>query len=161
MRLLAKIPVLTSSSDPDILWPPIKRLVETQERPASIRPDELSLFDELCRNKVGATWMPTVLTNLKLSICLIVNTGTSCHRACASTENDIRSQYFWGTMKSEIRTIMRSCVQFLSKTGGERVQSPYGTAVYGLSENDLLQFDYIDLGPREDGENYFLEPVVL
>ena len=44
----------------------------------------------------------------------------------------------------------------LSTQGGEKVPRPFGPAVHGTAPNDLVQFDYIEIGPSNTGEKYVL-----
>lgn len=59
-------------------------------------------------------------------------------------------------MSSYIRTFGHTCIHFLSVVGGGKVPRLLGPAVYGTKPNDVLQFDYIALGPSRTGEKNFL-----
>lgn len=52
--------------------------------------------------------------------------------------------------------IVRACIHCISNTGGKKTPRPLGPALHGTSVNFLLQFDYIDVGPGNDGSSYIL-----
>lgn len=49
-----------------------------------------------------------------------------------------------------------TCIHCISTTGGEKIPRPFGPALHGSKTNDLLQFDYIDLGKAISGPKYVL-----
>jgi len=67
-----------------------------------------------------------------------------------------RSCYLWSTMTSDVRSFVRACIHCLSTTGGGKIPRPFGPSAHGTKANDLLQFDYIELGPSTNGEKYVL-----
>lgn len=54
------------------------------------------------------------------------------------------------------RQFLCACLHTLSLNswGGEKMPPPFGPAVHGTRPNDLLQFDYIDLGDSKNGDKY-------
>lgn len=50
----------------------------------------------------------------------------------------------------------RACIHRLSTVEGEKIPRPFGPSIHGTKENDLLQFDYIDLGTGIIGNKYVL-----
>lgn len=59
-------------------------------------------------------------------------------------------------MTTDVRNFIRSCIRCLSTVGGGNTPRPFGPAVHGTKANDLLQFDYIEIGPSDTGEKYVL-----
>ena len=59
-------------------------------------------------------------------------------------------------MAIDVRTFVRGCIHCRSTIGGKNIPRPFGPAHFGTKPNDLLQFDYLDLGPSQSGEKYFL-----
>lgn len=57
-------------------------------------------------------------------------------------------------MSIDIRTFARDCLHFLSKIRRGRVPRPFDPSLFVSETNDLLQFDYIELGPSSDGAKY-------
>lgn len=59
-------------------------------------------------------------------------------------------------MMEDVRTFVRACIHCLSILGGEKIPRPFGPTVHGKKPNDLLQFNYIDLGPSNSCDKYVL-----
>lgn len=59
-------------------------------------------------------------------------------------------------MPGDVKTFVCACIHFLSTIGGEKIPRPFGPAVHGTKPNDLVQFDYIRLGPSKSGDKYVL-----
>lgn len=93
---------------------------------------------------------------MQLRLCIIAHADSSGHRGSGSTEQALRSIFNWSTLTEDVRDFIRACIHCLSTSGGEKVPRPFGPAVHGTGPNDLLQFDYIDLGPSISGDNYVL-----
>jgi transposase InsO family protein len=156
IRRLIRIPELPSSSDPDFEWPSLDSLADAQQTYAAIRPPGLSQSHAVLRNPEGAIWIPDPASDLQLRLCVIAHTGPSGHRGQAVTESALRQHYYWSTMSADVRSFVRACIHCLSTVGGGKIPRPYGPSVHGTSPNDLLQFDYIEIGPGHKGEKYVL-----
>ena len=59
-------------------------------------------------------------------------------------------------MKDNVALFVSSCIHCLLTVGGERTPRPFGPSVFGTHPNDLLQFDYIELGKSTMGDQYVL-----
>lgn len=53
-------------------------------------------------------------------------------------------------------TFFKECTHCISTFGGRKVPRPFGPAVYGTEANDLLQFEYIEIGPSGTDQKYIL-----
>jgi transposase InsO family protein len=156
VRRLVQIPTLPSSSAPDFEWPTSAALLDVQNRHRHERPPHLVLVDGLWCTPGGAKWIPDEASDMQLRLCVIAHTGPSGHRAIAATLNALRSCFHWSTMTSDVQAFVRACIHCLSTVGGGKVPRPFGPAVHGTKPNDLLQFDYIELGPSQAGDKYVL-----
>lgn len=59
-------------------------------------------------------------------------------------------------MSEDVDMFVSSCIHCLSTKGGGKVPHPLGQALLGTKPNELVQFDYIELGASRTGENYVL-----
>lgn len=156
LRRLIRIPELPSSSATDFDWPTSTEVADEQSKAEDEQPPDLELSDGLWRNPSGSVWIPDRCSDLQIRLCIIAHTGPAGHRGRDATERVMRKYYFWSTMTTDIRTFVQACIHCLSTIGGGKVPRPFGPAVHGTSPNDLLQFDYIELGPTPDGTKYVL-----
>lgn len=53
-------------------------------------------------------------------------------------------------------TFIHTCIHCLSTSGGEKTAHPFGQFVHGTKPNDLLQFDYLEIGSSSENEKYVL-----
>jgi len=156
VQRLINIPVLTSATADDFQWPSGKEIRATQEEFELGRPTELHRKNGLYRYKDGAIWIPNEAVDLQLRICIIGHTSTAGHRGTNGTESAIREVYHWTTLRDDVRDFVRSCIHCVSTTGGDKVPRPFGPAFHGTSANDLLQFDFLEIGPSTAGSKYIL-----
>ena len=156
LQRLFRIPVLPFSSEEDFEWPSRESISISQKHADSERPPNLDLVEGLWCNPMGAVWIPDEDSDLQLRLCIIAHTGPSGHRGRDSTLRVLQKSYFWSTISTDVWTFVRACLHCLSTTGGGQVRRPFGPSVFGSEANDLLQFDYIELGPSSEGAKYVL-----
>lgn len=89
-------------------------------------------------------------------MCIIAHACLCGDRGSTSTSSKLRKKFSWLTLSTDVRTFVCSCIQCLWTTKGERVTSPFGSAVYGRSPNALLQFDYTEVAPSASDDKYVL-----
>lgn len=156
LRRIIKIPVLASSSNAEFDWPSQNAVINVQSEYIDHIPDNMHQDGDLWKNTAGAVWIPEQAEELQLRICIAAHTGTGGHRGQEATEIAIRRCYFWPTLTVDVRLFVKACIHCISTTGGEKVPRPFGPALHGNAANDLLQFDYIEMGPGRNGEKYIL-----
>ena len=156
VRRLVHIPELPSSSAEDFEWNTATVISTSQQTAASEMPPNLVPVEGLWQNPNGAIWIPDSDPDLQLRLCVIAHTGPSGHRGQSATETALRKRFFWSTMTTDVRSFVRACIHCLSTVGGRKVPRPFVPAVHGTKPNDLLLFDYIDLGPSTVGDRYVL-----
>lgn len=71
-------------------------------------------------------------------------------------ERSVREPFYWSTLQADTQAFVRACIHCISTVRREKIPRPFGPAVHGTKPNDLLQLDYIELGPTERGHNYVL-----
>ena len=156
VRRLVKIPVLPSSCADDFVWPEAQEISSTQSANNHCRPPGLHKEEGLWKFKDGAVWIPPASEALQLRLAIIAHTGPAGHRGRRSTARTLKQHFFWHTQKKDIENFVQSCIHCISTTGGEKVPRPLGPAVHGTAPNDLLQFDYIEIGPSRNADKYIL-----
>ena len=156
IRRIISIPPLSSAADESFDWPNEHNIAEAQSTYADKRPSKLLLQDNIWRNMEGAVWIPDEADDLQLRLCIIAHTSASGHRGADATERSLRKQFFWTSLTADVHNFVRSCIHCLSTTGGQKIPRPFGPAVHGTRPNELLQFDYIEIGPANNGEKYIL-----
>ena len=156
IRRLVHIPELPSSSSDNFDWPNAEEVLKAQQKFLEKRPSGLTKRNNLWVNENVSIWIPDESDELQLRLCIIAHTGPSGHRGCSSTLSTLSSAYHWSTIKADVKTFVQACIHCLSTVGGEKIPRPYGPAVHGTSPNDLLQFDYIEIAPGEEGDKYIL-----
>lgn len=58
--------------------------------------------------------------------------------------------------EEDVRLFVSQCIHCHWKSQGVTVRSPFGPSMFGTMQNDLIQFDYIDLGFNCTGKRYIL-----
>ena len=156
VRRLIHIPELPSACDDDFQWPQPSEIATTQAESSTSRPAGLTSSDGLWKYPDDTIWIPDAASDLQLRLCIIAHTGAAGHRGRDATERALKSVFKWSTLAEDVRAFVRACIQCLSTLGGEKIPRPFGPSVRGTSPNDLLQFDYIELGPSLNGDKYVL-----
>lgn len=112
---------------------------------ASCRPrqtDHLWTFKD-----TSAVWIPDAADDLHLRLCIIAHTGLSGHHDSHSTEEVLSQSFSWSALSADVHSFVCACIYCLSTVRGKKIPRPFGPAFHGKRANDLLQFDYIELGP--------------
>ncbi|CDF38803.1 unnamed protein product [Chondrus crispus] len=156
IRRLVRIPALPSASADDFEWPSSRDIAKAQNETALPRPKNLQKSNGLWLTSTGAIWIPDDSTDLQLRLCVIAHTNAAGHRGSRTTEHVMCKAYHWSTQSADIGEFVKACIHCLSTTGGGKMPRRFGPAFHGTHRNDLLQFDYIDLGTGSDGANYVL-----
>lgn len=158
VRRLLFIPPLLSSADADFVWPQPEELQRLQSAATNTRPNSAVLDDAdgLWKHPSGAIWVPDDAADLQLRLCVIAHTSAAGHRGQDATSTALKQKFSWRTLSADVKSFTRSCLHCLSTTGGTMVPRPFGPAVHGVKPNDLLQFDYLELGAGSTGQKYVL-----
>jgi len=156
VRRIINIPLLPSAAADDFIWPNGPEIADEQEKYSSTRPKKLVMVDGLLAYPTGAVWIPSKSADLQLRICIIGHTSAAGHRGSDATEAAIRKNFLWDTLSEDVSRFVKGCIHCISTTGGKRVPRPFGPSVHGTAPNDLLQFDFLEIGPGADGIKYIL-----
>ncbi len=112
--------------------------------------------EDLICNAKKAVWIPEEEGMLQLRICIIAHTTATGHRGEKSAVMAVSKEFLWSTLKEDVKTFCRTCIHCLAIKGGVRVPPRYGPAFHGTKANDLLQFDYLEMGPSFTGAKNLL-----
>ena len=119
LRRRVRISVLPSSSEEDFEWPSREFNSISQKHADSERPPNLDLVEGLWCNPMGAVSIPDEDSDPQLRLCIIAHTGPSGHRVGDSTPRVLRKSYFWSTISTDVRTLVRGCLHCLRTFGRE------------------------------------------
>ena len=156
VRRLIEIPPLVSASDEDFVWPTEVEISQVQEAHRAQAPLHLNDENGLLRDQTGAIWIPPTAGDIQLRLCIIAHTSAAGHRGIKSTKSELKKIFFWDTLSEDVDTFVAQCIHCLSTTRGVRVPRPFGPAVHGTRPNELIQFDYLEIGPSAIGSKYLL-----
>ena len=152
IRRLVTVPQLPSTSENEFEWPTSEEILKVQS--ASSRPLHLKHTDGLWLTSSGQTWIPDNADELQLRLCIIAHTGAPGHRGIEAKTKSLADKFYWTTLSNDVQLFFKSCIHCLSPTGGTKIPRPFGPSFYGTFPNELLQFDYIDLGPSSTSDKY-------
>jgi Integrase zinc binding domain len=82
--------------------------------------------------------------------------GLGGHRGIQATTDTIASMFYWNTITQDIKTFCNKCLHCVSTIGGERIPRPLGEAIHANNPNEVLNFDYLYMGPSDTRDKYLL-----
>jgi hypothetical protein len=156
---------LSPALDSDFDWPSpteIRRLHDASLTPAVSASEtekelKISLGSEgLYKGPSNAVWIPSEASDMQLRICIVAHTGIGGHRGFKATLDTIQSKFSWHTMTADIKSFCNSCLHCCSTIGGDRTPRPKGEAIHATLPNEVINFDFLFLGPSKTGEKYLL-----
>lgn len=155
IRRLVSIPPLPTTFT-DFIWPTTDSISASQRAHPPPPPGFIFQNGLYRRPNDGPIWIPDEDAILQLRLSIIAHTGAAGHRGRDATEQALANRFQWSTLPEDIALFTKSCIHCLSTTGGETVPRPFGPALHGTKPNDLVQFDYIELGKSCTDEKYVL-----
>lgn len=102
----------------------------------------------------GPVWIPDQYDELQLRLCIIAHNGAAGHRGVEFTKNTLSHEFHWRTLDDDVQLFVFACIHCLLTTGGGKIPGPFCPSVHGTCPNELLQFDYLELGLSRTGEKY-------
>lgn len=154
IRRLISIPPLPSAEADEFEWPTAASIAASQKQHTP--PHGLVNKEGLLHTTDGKIWIPDEDGDLQLRLCIIGHTTAAGHRGTNTTIAAIGERFHWTSLKDDVSLFVSSCIHCLSTAGGERTPRPFGPSTFGTHPNDLLQFDYIDMGKSTTGDKYIL-----
>lgn len=129
---------LPSPHGKDFLWPNTTEIAKEQASHNYELPNNLGIENELWVKNPGSIWIPDNLTDLQLCLCALARTDPSGNLYVNSSESNIRKQYVWPTISSDIKAFIAACINCLLTIEGEKLPRPFGPAVHGKNQMNLF-----------------------
>lgn len=97
--------------------------------------------------KVGnPIWIPEEADNLQLRLLITAHCGTSGHRGAESTEEVLKEQFTWDSIKEDTRDLVLGCINCLMSKTGHKIPRPMSETVHAEKPNDVLHFYFLYMG---------------
>lgn len=93
---------------------------------------------------------------MQLRVCVTAHCGQGGHRGYSATQKIIVEQVFWLTMDADIAAFCQHCLLCKISSGNERSLVPFAPILQANEPNAAIHFDFLYIGPSEQGENYVL-----
>ena len=149
-------PAYPSPTSAESEWPCAATLKSEQKLHVDFIPSNARLEDGLWRMPAKRIWVPSQAHHLQLTIMLVGHAGASGHRGVYATRAMVSEFYWWETLETDVKEFCQSCLLCLCTLGGKRVARPLGSALHATLPNQVLHFDFLYLGPSDDGFVYIL-----
>ena len=116
----------------------LKYLSDSSEPLTIVRLD--CLYSQV--NNSPRCWIPMKDEELRICLCILAHCGIAGHRSREQTEDNL-ADYFWSTMKEDLKEFCHTCLQCNQVKGGRTIPRPYGQVVTGTYRNECITFDYL------------------
>lgn len=93
---------------------------------------------------------------MQLRLCITAHTSAAGHCKGLSTEQAQSPAFIWSVLPDDVRLLVSHCIHCLSTKVEKMILRSYCPASRRTESNDLLQFDYIELGPGSIVDKYIL-----
>jgi transposase InsO family protein len=124
--------------------PSVMEILEQQhlEFSVSSRPLGLSIDDSgAARTASGQLFVPN-RQYLRLRLCIVAHQGGAGHRGFATTLQSLRRFVWWPTMRVDVASFCKDCLQCLCTRGGHIIPRPLRSMVRASAPNELIHFDF-------------------
>jgi hypothetical protein len=140
---------------------PVAAEVLRLQKAASRNPDLKELpptkkcANGLLINDQGKIWIPANAVSMQVRLCVIAHCGRGGHRGHQVTLTAIQYQYYWKGMSTDVKAFVSSCCHCIASAPGETIPRPLGEALHATTPNEVIQFDYLYMGPSTDDESMY------
>jgi hypothetical protein len=139
-----------SVTHPEFTWPSLEFIQEqydlsTLPIPANLTIQETGIY--LTTDK--QIWIPDDARRLQLCICIVAHCSGAGHSRLEVTLNAIRTQFYWSDLKRVVTTFCVTCHQCQLFNTKKMVKRPFGETLKATRPNEILQFDYLYISPKE------------
>ena len=140
----------------DLVFPTLKEIIEIQNQNTSEctgssftvgNTDFVSNSSGLYANCDGAVWIPDGATTLQLRILIVAHCGSAGHRDVSAMLAALSPRFFWSGMRADVAEFVRLCLHCIPGKAGDVVPRPFGATVTPHEANEILDFDYLYIGP--------------
>ena len=141
----------------NFVWPTTQEVQQVQQEHAASRPSDTSEdTNGLWSNSANQIWIPEEAANLQLRLCVVAHFGVGGHRGIKPTHDALSSRFYWQQLRQDVEFFIQRCLHCCSTTGGLPAPRPLGEALHAEKPNELLHWDFLYMGPSEQGEENVL-----
>ena len=101
-------------------------------------------------------WISFDIHELQLRCLSLRSSSVTCQRGSIVTESIVKEQFAWRNMKRAAFEFVTQCLYFLTAWSGDKVLLPLAATLDGSRPNELVDFDYLKMGPSTEGYQYIL-----
>ena len=145
----------------DFIWPDILEIKNLQSKitKKEIRNSKLirKLFESdyiYMTEKENRIYIPND-ENLKAMLCVIAHTGLSGHRGIQTTMNNL-NKFYWPNMINDVKKFCTNCLHCAVADPRQIIPRPFGQQMHAKTRNEILHYDFIQIGPSYNGFIYLL-----
>ena len=144
----------------EFIWPDLQQIRRLQE---SVTEEEKSKYNlspviiqdnVLLVTKSGKIFIPD-LENIRTRLCVIAHCGLSGHRGIKTTFHNLK-KFYWPEMLPNVKTFCRQCLHCEVADSRKIIPRPFGEQMHAEKVNQILHYDFIQIGPSKDGYHYIL-----
>lgn len=153
--LLMAQDLVQSPADEDFAWPSIDTVRQCQEA-RNTRPEGLNHSEDGLWKKPDNIWILFEAMDLQMKLLVVAHCGASGRRETDSTISRLKEQYTWDSMEADAAELVSSCLHCIISKTVNRIPRPISLTLHGTSPNEVVNFDYLFMGPGTDGFKYVL-----
>ena len=105
---------------------------------------------------VQIIWVPPAERSLHVRLMVCAYIQEAGHRGICATMHRLGADCVWEGMKEDEAEFVQQCLHCVDSRAGNVVPRPLGEILYGTEVGEVLHFDYLKLGDRDDGYAYVL-----
>lgn len=90
----------------------------------------------------NSTWIPEEAEELQLRLLIVAYCVIGGHRGAEATENVIRQQFTWKTLKEDAHEFADDYIHCMMAKTGLNIPRPMTETLYATSPNDVMYFDF-------------------
>lgn len=100
--------------------------------------------------KVGdAVAIPDIL-DMRIELIVMAHAYGAGHRGAETTSRLLEAVVYWPGIKDDVKKFVAGCIHCLEKTSS-LLNVPWGTPIAPKGRNEVVSFDFLDLGMSEQG----------
>jgi transposase InsO family protein len=124
-------------------------------------PVGLSIDDSgAARTAIGQLFVPD-RQHLRLRLCIVAHQGGAGHRGFATTLQSLRRFVWWPTMRVDVASFCKDCLQCLCTRGGHIIPRPLRSMVRASAPNQLIHFDFYYVRQVPDDSTHGKEQILV
>jgi Integrase zinc binding domain len=112
--------------------------------------------DSGMRMMSNALWNPERAAELQLRLCVEAHCCSAGHRAYEATLGAINHFVVWKTIAKDVKVFVQNCLHCVTTIPGDKVPRPLGTQLHATKPDEILHFDFLNIGLSRDGKYQYL-----